>query len=196
MRNIFFMFWLVALTLSVSACAMLQTKVDPNESQSTDGGFRFKFAMSGEWYAGQGNKGLYMVGQKPLSDGTSKLAIVRHGPIWTGGGKPMTNKEILDGFRKDLEKEAQGGRASKVKSEFNQKKYKDADCMYFEQSGEDSPAQGPMSMNNDGLICMHPKHKYQFIWLAISERRPLGKSVSGSFAEDKNRLFESLEFLD
>ncbi|MBL7544038.1 MAG: hypothetical protein JNL11_09485 [Bdellovibrionaceae bacterium] len=196
MKNAFFRFALAALALLVSSCSMLQKKIDPNEYQSTGSGFRFKFAMTGEWYAGQGNKGLYMVGQKSSSDGTTKLAIVRHGPIWTGGGKPMTNREILDGFRKDLEKEAQGGRVSKVKSEFNQKKYKDADCIYFEQSGEDSPAQGPMSMNNDGLICLHPKHKYQFVWLAITERRPLGKPVSESFAEDKKRLFESLDFLD
>lgn len=180
----------------MSGCALLQKKVVPTENITTESGFRFKFSMAGEWYPGEARKGAFVVGQKPLSDGTTKLAIVRHGPIWTGGGKPMTNKEILDGFKKDLEKEADGGRVAKIKNEFVQKKYMDADCMYFEQSGEDSSAQGPMSMNNDGLICMHPKQKYQFVWMAITERRPTGKSVSDTFADDKKHLFESLEFLD
>lgn len=196
MTKIFFRYALLVLTLLISACAVLQSKIDPSESHTTQGGFRFKFAMSGDWYPGQENKGLYMVGQKQLPDGTTKLAIVRHGPIWTAGGRPMTNKEILDGFRKDIEKEAQGGRTSKVKSEFNQKKYKDADCMYFLQSGEDNTVGVSMRMSNDGLICMHPKHKYQFIWLAVSERRPIGKPVSELFEDDKKKLFDSLEFLD
>lgn len=80
------------LQLFVSGCALLQKKVDPKESQTTDSGFRFKFAMIGDWYPSQGNAGLYVVGQKPLSDGTTKLAIARHGPIWTGDGKPMTSR--------------------------------------------------------------------------------------------------------
>ena len=183
------------LSLMVSGCAMVKKKIDPNESHTTDGGFRFKFSMPGEWNPGQSKPGLYMAGQKSQADATTKVAIVRHGPLWTTGGKPMNNQEKLDGFKKDIEKEAQSGRVAKVKSEFSQKKYKGADCLYFEQTGEDHASQGSKSMNNDGMICLHPKRKHQFIWLAISERRPLGKPVSGTFAEDKKRFFEQSHHL-
>lgn len=196
MKNQFLKVIFSSLVLAISGCAMLQAKIDPAQSHTTDGGFRFQFSMPGEWYPGKDAPGQYTAGQKPLPDGTTKLAVVRHGPIWTPGGKPLTNSEMLDGFKKDLEKEAQGGRVANIKSAFSKKKYKNADCLYFEQTGQDKAGQAPMDMNNDGVICLHPKRKAQFIWLTVSERRPAGKPVSAAFGEDKNLLFNSLEFLD
>jgi hypothetical protein len=196
MKNVYSLLIGVILILVASGCSIFQTKIDPSEQHSTDSGFSFKFPMSGDWYPGQSSKGHFMVGQKPLNDGSTKLAIVRHGPIWTPGGKSMTNKELLDGFKKDIEKEAQGGRVDKIKSEFIQKKYKNADCLFFNQTGEDNPSQGPMSMTNDGMICLHPKRKYQFIWMAMSERRPVSRPASDTLVDDRKYFFDSLEFVD
>ena len=187
----------LVLILAFSAgCSILQKKLDPSQEYTTDSGFQFRFPMSGEWYPGSPQNGMYMVGQKPTSDGTSKLAIVRHGPIHTPGGKTMTNKEILDGFKKDIENEAKGGRVGKVKSNFSQKKYSGADCLTFEQSGEDNTANGAMNMNNDGMICLHPVKPYHFIWMAMSERWPLGKFGRSSFPEDKKQFLNSLKFIN
>lgn len=179
-----------------TGCSLLQKKVDPAQEYTTDSGFQFRFPMSGEWYPGSPQNGMYMVGQKPTSDGTSKLAIVRHGPIHTPGGKTMTNKEILDGFKRDIENEAKSGRVSKVKSNFAQKKYSGADCLTFEQSGEDNTANGAMNMNNEGMICLHPNRPYHFIWMAMSERWPLNKSSKPAFADDKKQFFNSLKFIN
>lgn len=193
----FFISVVMILTIGLlSGCSMLKKKVNPHEEYSTDSGFGFRFPMSGEWYPGSSQVGLYVVGQKPQSDGTSKLAIVRHGPLHTPGGKEMTNREMLDVFQKNIEREAQGGRASKVKSTFNRKKYSGADCLYFEQSGEDSTPKGSMNMSNDGMVCLHPRRKYQFVWMAMSERWPLGRSQSANFSEDKKQFFNSLKFVD
>lgn len=180
----------------LSGCSMLQKKVNPEEEHSTDSGFSFRFPMSGEWYPGSSQIGMYMARQKPQPDGTSKLAIVRHGPLHTPGGKAMTNKEMLEVFKRDIEREAQGGRVSKVRSNFNQKKYSGADCLYFEQSGENNTPNGSMNMSNEGMVCLHPRRQYQFVWMATSERWPLGKSPSASFSEDKHQFFNSLRFND
>lgn len=187
---------LILILVFSAGCSMLQKKLDPSQEYTTGSGFQFRFPMSGEWYPGSSQKGLYMVGQKPTSDGTSKLAIVRHGPIYTPGGKIMTNKEILDGFERDIENEAKGGRASKVKSNFAQKKYNGADCLTFAQSGEDNTPNGAMNMNNEGMICLHPNRPFHFIWMAISERWPLGKSGSPAFADDKKQFLNSLKFIN
>jgi len=181
-----------------TACSLPQKKLDPSQEYSTDSGFQFRFPMSGDWYPGSPQNGMYMAGQRPTSDGTSKLAIVRHGPIYTPGGKTLTNKEILDGFRRDIENEAKGGRVSKVKSNFSQKKYGGADCLFFDQSGEDNPASGAMkmNMNNEGMICLHPNKPFHFIWMAISERWPLDKPGSPDFAHDKEQFLNSLKFIN
>lgn len=97
--NTFFIvtFFIATLTFS-SGCSVLQTKLDPSQEYTTETGFQFSFPMSGDWFPGSSQKGMYLVGQKPTSDSSSKLAIVRHGPIHTPDGKAMTNKEILDSF--------------------------------------------------------------------------------------------------
>lgn len=193
----FYLSFVLMVTLgSLAGCSMLQKKVNSEEELSTDSGFSFRFAMSGDWYPGSSQTGMYMVGQKPQPDGTSKLAIVRYGPIRTHGGKSLTNKEMLEVFKRDIEQGAQGGRVSKVKSNFTQKKLNGADCLFFEQSGEDSTSNGPMNMSNDGLVCLHPRRQYQFIWMAISERWPLGQTPNANFSEDKNQFFNSLKFID
>ena len=187
----------IVLILFFSAgCSMLQKKLDPSQEYTTDSGFQFRFPMSGDWYPGQSQKGLYVVGQKPSSEGTSKITIVRHGPIYIPSDIPMTNKEILDRFKTNIENEAIGGRVSKVRSSFNQVKHNEADCLAFEQSGEDNTPSGAMNMSNQGLICLHPSRPYQFIWIAMSERWPLGKSGSASFSKDTKLLFDSLKFLN
>ena len=187
---------LVLSGVFISGCSMLQKKIDPFEEYVSDTGFKFQFSMTGEWLPGGAQPGAYMVGQRPTEDGASKLAMVRHGPLHTTGGKPMSPKEMLAIFQRDIENESKGGRVSKVKSTFTQKKYEGADCLVFDQTGIDATAKGPMNMNNDGIVCLHPRKPYKFIWMAISERWPIGRPMSLTFNDDKSRLLNSLKFVD
>jgi len=194
------MIFFVAL---LSSCTSLQkafiTKVNPNNTYTTDSGFSFRFPMDGEWYP-DGNfvtqgyqKPQYAVGQIPEDDGSTKLAVVRHGPIWTPEGKTVSKKEIFESFKRDIENSAKGERFSKAKSVFSEKKYKGADCLSFETSAEDNSPVGLMNLINDGLICLHPTKAYQFIWMAISARTPVTKPIP-QMSEDKTKLFDSLGF--
>jgi hypothetical protein len=195
-------FLLSSIGLGISGCSLLPAsvlhkKVDPYQKLSSDNGFQFSFPMSGEWFRGNPSPiAQYMAGKEPAPDGTTTLAFVRYGPVWTPNGKAITNKEIFDSFKRDLEKDAKSGRATDVKTQFSNKKYSGAECLSFQQSGQDHPASGSMDMSNDGIICLHPKRPYQFIWLSISERRPLGKPPYDKFADDKKQFFNSLQFID
>lgn len=186
--------YLVGVCFLFSACSMFQKKVDPTQVNTTQSGFRFKFPMAGDWHEGPAARGEYTVGQKGADGVSSKMAIVRHSPIVTPAGQPMTHKEMLDGFKKQIEIDSEGGRVSKVKSHFAQKKYRGADCLMFDQVGVDNSPKGPMNMSNDGMICLHPTRPYTFIWMGISERWPLGKTASATYQDDKKRFLQSLEF--
>lgn len=184
--------------LFLASCVVARPKIDPTAEFKTQTGFRFRFAMPGEWQEGQSRAGQFTAGQKATGDGTTKVAVVRHGPLHTQGGVPMSNDEIFRIFRRDIEAEAKGGRvgaAGAVTSQFKRQKHNGADCMFFEQSGADQTAQGMMSLTNDGMICLHPKRPYTFIWMAISERRPLGKGRTAALEEDKKQLFATLDFI-
>ena len=182
------------LAVGILACSLTQKRIDPNFQNETESGFGFQFPMSGEWYLGDSAKGQYSAGKKPKPDGSTTVAIVRHGPIWTPGGKPMTSSELLDRFQKDIVTESQAGPVSKVESKFSQRKHGGADCLFFNQVGEDNGSHGAMNISNDGMICLHPTRKYQFIWMAISQRVPVGKAGE-NLAEDEKRFIGSLRFL-
>ncbi len=185
---------ILILAGSLQACSLMQKKVDPSERVVTDTGFEFRFPMKGEWYPGDGSRGQYVVGKKPSAEGTTTMALVRHGPIHTAGGKAMTSSEILERFQKDIEAEAKAGRVAKVKSQFSRKKRGEAECLFFKQAGEDQGPQQVMNMTNDGMICLHPTKKYNFVWMAISQRTPLGRSPE-NLTEDEKLFFDSLSFL-
>ncbi len=184
----------ILFALVIQACSLLQKKIDPDHHFETESGFSFQFPMSGEWYSGAETKGQYMVGKKPLSDGSSILAVVRHGPVWTPGGKSMTSAEMFEFFKKDIEKDSQGERVSEVKTHFLRKKVGEAECLSFNQLGQDNGSKDIMRLSNDGMICLHPKRRYQFIWMAISQRSPIGKPAE-DLTDDENRFFSSLRFL-
>lgn len=183
----------VLLSLVLSSCALFNKKVDPNIIYTTKTGFQFQVPSVGQWYAGPVTENQYMFGQNPQEDETTKILVAHHGPV-SMGGMTMTNKQILDSFQNIIVRESKGGRAKNVKNEFSQRKFKNADCLFFSQNGQDRPGSVVMDMSNDGMICLHPTKKEYYIWLAISERRPVGKP--SSVDADKTQFFESLKFLD
>jgi hypothetical protein len=182
------------MILVVQACALLQTKIPQDHQFVTDGGFGFQVPMSGEWYFGPEQAGQYLFSRKTVSSGSTVLSLVRHGPIVIAGGKPMTSEEIYKVFKRDIERDARGGRANKVKSQFSMKMHKNTECLFFTQVGEDIGMQPPMQLTNDGMICLHPKREKQFIWMAISQRVPMSASLEDMTA-DENKFFDSLQFL-
>ena len=184
---------LATLGFLIQACSSLPTKVDPGLKNSTDSGFEFRFAMSGDWYPMNAPGGQYLIGQKPTTDGSTKLALVKHGPIYTAGGKAMSKSEIFAVFKRDIENEAHGGRVTEVKSTFSETKYKGADCLSFSQIGTDPSPQGSMNLINVGRICLHPEKAYRFIWMALSARSPKGSPLL-DLSDDKTSFFGSLEF--
>ncbi len=196
MRKYFRIMVGIFVGLLISSCAIFKKRIDPEIAYTTDSGFRFKFAMPGEWYPGPGAQGQYVVGQNAADSGSSKLALVKHGPVFTNNGAAASNSEILASFKKNIEAESKGGRVNKVSNEFTQKKFKGADCLFFQQTGEDAGAAAPMTIRNDGLVCLNPKRKYNYIWMAISERNPVTQPPSQTLTKDKQSLFESLEFVD
>ncbi len=135
----------------------------------------------------------YIAGKKPLTDGTSTLAVVRHGSVWRPNDKAISNVEILNGFQKNIEADSKIGRVKNITSHFSRLKYKKADCLSFEQTGVDSVSDKALQILNDGLICLHPNIAYHFIWMALSYRSP--KNIVRSYlASDKTLFFDSLNF--
>lgn len=184
---------LAVLVVTISSCSLLQTKINSNERYQTDSGFAFKFPMIGEWYPAESKQGQYLVGKKPSEDGTTMLALVRHGPIWTPNGKAMSKSEMFNIFRKNIENEGQGGQVEGVKTTFSEKKHKGADCLFFDQIGKDRAPKGEMNLSNEGMICLHPQKEYKFIWMALSARSPVNAPVV-NLSEEKKNFFDSLEF--
>jgi hypothetical protein len=195
----FIPFSLLALILlqgcsSINNALSPKVKVDPNHVYNSAGfGFLYRFGMEGQWYVADVSSGFYSVGQKPLDDGSTKLAAVRFAPMVTPGGVPMTNQQLIDVFKIKVEQSAKGGRVSEVKSRFVQLKYKKADCLKFYQTGIDNADSGKMNISNDGMICIHPTRNMQFIWMSLSERVPFNKSLSDMSKDEKNFL-ETLDF--
>lgn len=199
--------FLVVASLILSSCAsidsainsttnFLKTKVDPKTEFTTENGFRFKFAMAGEWIPNPPVKQQYSVRQALSSRSTTRGAVVIFGPIQQPQDKKLSPAEALEEIRKDMEKDSQGGRVHSVQSRFENKKYQGADCFFFEQEGVDPGPDGELYLKTDGLVCLHPKEPDQFVWMGLSERHPKDSPLSPSWEEDKNVFLKSLEFVD
>jgi hypothetical protein len=203
-RNLFLFIGIFLSALLMQACETApttaastpksSTKVDPAHQYLTDTGFAFLFPMGGIWYSRDVDHE-YAVGKRPLPDGTTALALVRHGPILTPGGQPTNNAQIFKTFKTDIEAGAQGGRMRKVKNTFSQRVQNGAQCLFYTQEGEDSETKSPMTLTNDGMICLHPNGSHKFIWMVLSERRPAGKLAREISTEDENKFFYSVQFL-
>lgn len=68
-------FLLFAVASTLTGCSLMQKKVDASTEYTTDSGFQFRFPMSGDWYPATTREGLYMVGQKGTTVGSSKIAV-------------------------------------------------------------------------------------------------------------------------
>ncbi len=180
--------------IGLAGCSHATRKNDPGHHYKTDTGFTFQFPMAGEWFHGKPVKGQYLIGKEPTSDGSTSIVVVRHAPIWTPGGKPMTANELLDGFQKQIEADSKAGRARQIKSTFSRRKQAGADCMFYQQMGQDLGPRGAMDLATEGMICLHPSHNNKFIWMAMSQRVPVGKKRE-DLSTDKAKLFSSLRFL-
>lgn len=186
-------FTIVSFVLILSSCSILQKKVDPLFRYKTDSGFSFQVPMNGGWAEGPGGKGAYEFGMKSKKDGTTALAMVRHAPVMPSGTNKMGATETLEIFRRDFKRDSENGRVDTQKSTFDKKKFLGADCLFFKQLGEDRGVSPSMTITNDGIICLHPKNSNLFIWMAVSERRPLGAAALVS-PNDEEKFFNSLQF--
>jgi hypothetical protein len=189
--------YLCAAALCLTSCAaipwMQKPTVDSQKVYALDG-FQFQFAMDGPWLVADISPGFMMVGTKPNDEKSTKLAAVRFGPMATPGNAPKTNAELIEVFKYKVEAEAKGPRMSHVKTKFKSVKYKQANCLSYEQTANDDAPTGPQDLSNDGMICIHPSRKMMFIWMVISERHAVGKSKLATDS-DEQKFFGSLGFL-
>ncbi len=179
-------------------CASSPKKVDPQAAIQTSVGFSFKIPMSGEWYTGPQTENVFIFGKKTVNNkDNSILAEVRHDKVDNSLKEAKTNKQILDFYRLSLLADASGGRIKNTRSDFKQKKFKTADCLYFNQVGEDLEARGTtfphMQISFKGILCLHPKDRTKFIRLALSQRVMMNAKFD-DLSKDEQVFHDSLEF--
>ena len=168
--------------------------IDQNKIFETNTGFQFKFPMEGDWYHESFEEGRYNVGQKVLKDGHKSSAVVSHGNLYTPDGKPATDQQFLEGLKNAFFSNLQSTNEGKDKINFIDKKFKGADCFFYENEIKQMQPLGLMKIANDGIVCMHPSRPAHFIWMLLTERTPVKKEYTFSI-EDKNKFWNTLEFL-
>lgn len=179
-------FLALILGILMGGCAHHRKSVDSRKLQRTDNGFEFRFAMQGSWSWGKSKNGQYMVGRNIGNEGSSRIAIVRYGPV-LGGASPQ---ESLDLFERDLKAQASGERVGNVENQFLRKEINGAPCLIFNQTGKDLNLQAEMVY--EGFVCIHPKKLDQFFMAGISHR-----SYSDdleSVTDDVKSIMHSLRF--
>lgn len=166
-------------------------------------GFEYRFPRTGDWFVSQSNPGSIVIGKKFDADGQSLIAIVKNGPIGVTraeldeynktGKKIKANSEsdIIDSFRKNIERDAKQGRVKNIQTKFSEKKYDFGSCVVFSQTGEDT---GAMPISNDGKWCFN-RRTYSYIMLNISARMPSGKKLP-DLTSEKSEFFDSLIFTE
>ncbi|HEX7675850.1 MAG TPA: hypothetical protein VF412_16855 [Bdellovibrio sp.] len=192
---------LIILPLLIASCALLQTKID-SEATNTAPGFEYKYPKTGDWILGSAKPGNVIIGKKTGGDDTSILATIKYGPIGltnseleelkkTGKIKAHSAEEIISSFKKNIEMDAKQGRVKNIKTKFEETKYDKGSCLTFSQTGEDN---GKMPISNDGKWCFNSK-AYSYIMLNMSARVPEGKRLPDLTLE-KAEFFNSLVFTE
>lgn len=179
------------LFLLFAACATSLKPANPNQTFKTDSGFAFQIPK--DFYdSGTRTAGTYFYGKKPKSDGSTTILIVRHAPI-VFDGKPLTQAQTLAQFEKDIRAGANSERETMTLNVFSKAGYRGAQCLLYNQVGEDRSPKGLMQMRNIGFLCLHPHHPSNFISMSLSQRTPLNKGFD-DITQDQEKLFNSLRF--
>jgi hypothetical protein len=192
---------LIILLLLITSCALLQTKVN-SESTNTAPGFEYKYPKTGEWILGSAKPGNVVIGKKTEGDGISVLATVKYGFIGltnseleelkkTGKIKAHSVEEIISSFKINIETDAKQGRVKNIKTKFEEKKYDKGSCLTFSQIGEDN---GKTPISNEGKWCFNSK-VYSYIMLNMSARVPESKQLP-NLTTEKAEFFNSLVFTE
>ncbi len=191
---------LTVFALFLSSCATFQAKVN-SESTNSASGFEYHFPRTGDWFVSQSTPGNIIIGKKSDNEGQSLIASVKSGPIGVTkaeldefnktGKKIKANSEsdIIESFRKNIERDAKLGRVKNIQTKFSEKKYALGRCLLFSQTGEDT---GFLPISNDGQWCFNSR-TYSYIMLNISARMPAGKKLP-DLTSEKSEFFDTLVF--
>jgi hypothetical protein len=189
--------YLLSVLFFTNACVTNSgmKRVDPYKEYVTDTGFRFKLAMSGEWFDRSPKAGVFMFGKKLfIQDGSTVLAEVR-----AGHASGQNANEILESIRQGMMADTGGPRSQNAKSDFKRTKFKGAECSRFEQTAEDHGAKTKqaayMMLSMRGIVCLHPRDPHRWIRMIVSQRVPAGKTFTNMAADEKS-FYDSLEFLE
>lgn len=190
---------LVTALLSLfTSCAM--KPVSQNVPYDTNIGFEILPPPNGPWYEIKTPDGTgYVLGreksEQDKKDGTTVISEVRFGFINRQALKLNSNKETLQLFEKDMSDKSNTDRFENMKNQFKQVRFKDADCMSFEQVGTDKVISsfGKMRMSYKGLLCLHPQDPSRYIKMGLSQRVPVDKSLT-DFQKDEAIFYNGLVF--
>jgi hypothetical protein len=194
--------WLSFFLLSVVSCATPMKAINQNEVFDTEIGFKILPPPNGPWYWVNTPDGTgYVLGRERSAedkkDGSTVMAEVRYGFINLAALKLKNAKETLALFEKDMKDPSNTDRFKNSKNEFVQTKFKNADCMTFEQVGVDQVAKSPegekLAMSYRGLLCLHPKDQGRYVRLSLSQRRPVSRNLV-DMKSDEKAFYNTLEF--
>lgn len=178
--------------------------ISQNEIFDTEIGFKILPPPNGPWYRLKTPDGTgYVLGREPSAqdkkDGSTVMTEVRYGFINLSGLKLKNSKDTLKLFEKDMTNPSNTDRFENNKHQFTQTKYKNADCMTFDQTGVDKMAKSlqgeKMAMSYRGILCLHPKDQGRYIRLSLSQRLPVSRKFIDLTSDEKN-FYSTLEFIE
>ncbi len=178
--------------------------VDQNEAFDTEMGFKMYPPPNGPWYRMKTPDGTgYVLGREPSAqdkkDGATVMTEVRYGFINLSGLKLKNAKDTLKFFENSMTDPSNTDRFENNKNQFNQTKYKNAECTTFDQSGVDKKAKSlqgeKMAMSYRGILCLHPKDQGRYIRLSLSQRMPVTRNFV-DLTSDEKAFYNSLEFTE
>ncbi len=182
--------WPLALSC---ACSSRPTKIDPATDYHRGKLFKVSFPMEGEWSVMQNSAEHFQVGSK--NDDGTMVAFVRTGSLQSTPLASGTAAAKLKAFETDIENEAKIARVRKIKSRYRNDKHRAADCLFYDQDGEDQTPKGPMPMVLSGMVCLHPKSSSDFVWMGISHRGPTPYPAE-EWPVERDQFFGTLRFTD
>lgn len=194
----------LSLLILFISCATAFKPIDQNEPIDTQIGFKIKTPPNDPWYRLKTDNGSgFILGREPSSqdkkDGSTIIAEVHFGFIDSSGLAIKTSNDALKLFEKDMTDPSNTNRFENNKNQFARTKFKNADCMTFDQSGIDKVAksfQGErMAMSFRGILCLHPKDQSRYIRLSLSQRLPVSRNFI-NLTSDEKAFYSSLEFTD
>lgn len=200
MKKIFYFFPVMLIV----SCVTPMKPVDQNEAFDTQIGFKIHAPLNGTWYRLKTPDGTgYVLGREPSAqdkiDGSTVISEVRYGFINLTGLKLKSSKDTLKFFEKSMSDPSNTDRFENSKNQFAPTKYKNAECMTFDQSGIDKKAKSlqgeKMAMSYRGILCLHPKDQGRYVSLSLSQRLPVTRNFI-DLTSDEKAFYSTLEFTE